>query len=193
MKSLGRRQLIRSALVVLVLMVVGQTGKTIAASGDVTYPSDQVVYEGDHVAGIPEGKGIQRWSDGRRYEGNFRSGARDGLGILTLRDGTRFQGQFRNDRMEGFIVRESPEGMREVQEWQAGELIKAWALKETPDCRLSLDKVLWMFVGGRCMDGLAHGNGLAARIDGREIIPDGRFVVGRLVSGRRIRLVDDGR
>lgn len=162
-----------------------------SAASDGIFPNDGALYEGDEVAGVAEGNGVQRWADGRRYEGDFRAGQRHGLGVLILRDGTRFQGQFLDDLMEGFILRENPDGMREIQQWNAGELINAWPLRETPDCRLYLDNVLWMFVGGRCVDGLAHGDGLAARLDGNAVIPDGRFVLGRLVSGSRTLLVND--
>ena len=162
-----------------------------SAASDSIFPNDGVLYEGDEGAGVAEGDGTQRWVDGRRYEGDFKAGQRHGLGVLILRDGTRFQGQFRDDLMEGFILRENPDGMREIQEWHAGELINAWPLRETPDCRLSLDNVLWMFVGDRCIDGLAHGSGFAARLDGSAVIPEGRFVLGRLASGKRVPLVDE--
>jgi hypothetical protein len=182
---------VRIIAVAVLALILAWSSALQSTPSDSIFPNDGAVYEGDEVAGAAAGKGIQRWADGRRYEGDFKAGQRHGLGALILRDGTRFQGQFQNDLMEGFILRENPDGMREIQQWTAGELINAWPLRETPDCRLSLDNVLWMFVGGRCMDGLAHGAGLAARLDGSAVIPDGRFVLGRLVSGSRVPLVDD--
>jgi hypothetical protein len=40
-----------------------------------------------------------------------------------------------------------------------------------------------MFESSDCVNGLAHGRGLAARLDGMEIIIDGRVVLGRLIEG----------
>ena len=42
-----------------------------------------------------------------------------------------------------------------------------------------------MFESAECVNGLAHGNGLAASVDGREIVRDGRYVLGRLIDGSR--------
>jgi hypothetical protein len=185
--AFGRHLFGRNRLIALALLLILSSPPQSAAA-EFVFPNEGARYAGEEVNGVPEGKGTQRWADGRRYEGAFKAGQRDGLGELTLRDGTRFQGQFRGDLMEGYLLRENPDGLREMQEWRAGELINAWPLRETPDCRLTLDNVLWMFVGTRCMDGWAHGEGFAARLDGSAVIPEGRFVLGRLVAGTRIAL-----
>ena len=45
-----------------------------------------------------------------------------------------------------------------------------------------------MFNSEACVNGLAHGIGLAASLDGGMIIADGRFVLGRVVAGELTRL-----
>lgn len=147
------------------------------------------VYEGEIRDGQRTGYGVYSWRDGQRYEGGFDAGRRTGLGTFTLRDGTVFRGEFLDDRLQGHVVRQAPDGSRELQLWDAGKLVSQWPLREMPDCRLTLNGQPWMFVGGDCINGLAHGVGLAARLDGAAVIPDGRFIVGRLVEGEVRSLV----
>jgi hypothetical protein len=40
-----------------------------------------------------------------------------------------------------------------------------------------------MFESAECINGLAHGAGLAASLDGGQIVVNGRFVLGTLVEG----------
>ena len=40
-----------------------------------------------------------------------------------------------------------------------------------------------MFDAESCVNGLAHGAGLAVSLDGERIVTDGRFVLGQLVAG----------
>ncbi len=41
----------------------------------------------------------------------------------------------------------------------------------------------WMFDSTQCINGLAHGTGLAVSLDGRLLIPKGKFILGQMVSG----------
>ena len=45
-----------------------------------------------------------------------------------------------------------------------------------------------MFDSDSCINGLAHGRGLAVSLDGDYIVIDGHFVLGRLVEGRPVAL-----
>lgn len=165
------------------------------------------VYEGEFKDGVPHGKGYFSWPDGRNFEGSFLNGmksgygvlvsvpndnryegmferdVRSGLGMFRSRDGTIYRGQFANDRMHGHVVKQIPEGKLELQEWQDGELQKTRTLEASVRCGLQIAGAAWMFESDDCVNGLAHGHGLAARLDGKEIIVDARVVLGHLIEG----------
>ena len=58
--------------------------------------------------------------------------------------------------------------------------------------RLVIDGRPWMFESHDCVNGLAHGRGLAVSIDGDGVAPEARCVLGKLVEGRvrPLRLAD---
>lgn len=165
------------------------------------------VYTGEFAEGVPNGEGFFSWPDGRTFEGNFVAGmksgygvlvsipndnryegmferdVRSGLGVFRSRDGTIYRGQFADDKMHGYVVKQSPEGTLELQKWQQGELQFSHTLEASMRCQLEIDGASWMFESDDCVNGLAHGRGLAARLDGMEIIVDGRVVLGRLIEG----------
>jgi hypothetical protein len=45
-----------------------------------------------------EGRGIEKWSDGRRYEGDFKNGKKDGEGNFEWPNGTKYIGSWRADK-----------------------------------------------------------------------------------------------
>jgi hypothetical protein len=90
--------------------------------------------------------------------------------------------------MHGWGIKREPEGLQEVQAWRRGELIFSQSLVAHPNCALRHLERDWMFVSDRCINGLAHGSGVAASLDGRMIIPEGRFVLGQLVAGEVLAL-----
>ena len=49
-----------------------------------------------------------------------------------------------------------------------------------------------MFESDSCINGLAHGTGLAASVDGAKIVVEGRFVLGRLIDGEIESLNPEG-
>ena len=75
-----------------------------------------------------------------------------------------------------------------MQQWQRGELLRTTLVSSNERCRLSHLQREWMFNSDACVNGLAHGSGLAASLDGDMIIADGRFVLGRVVGGELTRL-----
>ena len=152
------------------------------------------------------GNGSYVWSDGRRYEGMFRDGVRSGVGVLTWPTGNKYEGQFLEDhrhgrgvlhwadgviyrglfslnQMNGFGVKTAPNEMPTFQRWRMGDLIDEWPIVESERCRLNIDGIPWMFAGSSCINGTAHGDGIAVRVDGQAFIANGRFVLGRLVRG----------
>ena len=63
-----------------------------------------------------------------------------------------------------------------------------YPLVANPACGLRYQGKEWMFRSRTCINGLAHGSGLAASLDGTSIIPDGAFILGRYQAGRIIAL-----
>ena len=145
---------------------------------------DGRTYTGRFLEDRREGPGTMQWPNGNRYEGDFVDGARAGLGTYHWRDGTVYRGEFAGDRMHGYGVKQLPDGDRELQQWREGELIDSRPLREVLNCRLVIDGRPWMFESSECINGLAHGQGLAASLDGDGVVPDGRFVLGRMVEGK---------
>ena len=169
------------------------------------------VYEGTLAGGVPEGEGVYRyadgafyqghfengtkagrgtlvWENGNRYDGYFVAGERHGLGHFRWRDGTVYRGRFAFDRQHGPGVKASVEGALFFQKWNDGELLAERPIDAVARCALNLDRQPWMFEGSRCINGLAHGDGDAVRLDGLRYIVDGRFVLGRLVRGTPMSL-----
>jgi hypothetical protein len=181
----------RHLLVALAGLCCGMALSAFADVRRVELPNGDI-YEGEVEGGQRTGTGTYLWRNGNRYEGEFVDGAREGLGTYYWRDGTIYQGEFSGDRMNGFGVKRLPDGHRELQRWQAGELLDSRPLREIPHCRLVLNGRNWMFESDECINGLAHGRGLAASLDGEAVVPDGRFVLGRLVEGDVHLLRRDG-
>ena len=85
--------------------------------------------------------------------------------------------------MHGFGVKSVPNEEPAFQRWRMGDLLEAWPIVEREQCRLRIDGAPWMFEGSSCVNGKAHGTGIAVSVDGRAYIANGRFVLGRLVRG----------
>ncbi len=142
------------------------------------------VYEGDFVNGQRSGWGAQTWSNGNRYVGEWRANRREGIGAYHWKDGTVYYGQFVANSMHGHGVKHPPDDdERRFQRWRAGQLVADTLIDEDERCRLALDGHAWMFESGECVNGRAHGRGVAVRLDGEAFIADGRFVLGALVQG----------
>jgi hypothetical protein len=113
--------------------------------------------------------------------------------VFFWRDGTIYRGQFAADKMHGYGVKRRPDGPLELQQWEDGALQFTRPLEQSPRCRLEIAGTKWMFESDYCINGLAHGTGLAASVDGAEIVVEGRFVLGQLIDGDIERLIpEDG-
>ena len=56
--------------------------------------------------GLPNGKGIETWSDGRKYIGKYKDGLFNGQGTMTWADGKRYVGEYKR----GKTVRQQQKG-----------------------------------------------------------------------------------
>ena len=140
-------------------------------------------YRGFFLNGQMQGSGEYEWLDGRRYVGSFYNNALEGRGDLYLPNGTVYRGHFSGDQRHGEGVLFGSDGTVEFQRWNRGSLIERTRVQLTDNCRLEIDGRLWMFRGVNCINGFAHGNGMAVRSDGFAYITNADVVLGRLVSG----------
>ena len=138
-------------------------------------------YLGSFIDGVRQGFGTYRWSDGRRYEGEFADGKEEGWGTY-IQDRSTYRGQFRNGVRHGVGIW-SAEEEKWYQIWEEGVRKESALLVPVSHCRLQINEKPWMFRGENCINGLAHGTGLAASLDGRFFVLDGKFVLGQLVLG----------
>ena len=162
----------------------------ISGQGTFVWKNSSNRYQGSFIDGIRHGYGVFSWSDGRRYEGEFVNGKQEGWGLM-LQAGSSFRGQFEDGLRQGVGIW-TADNKDWYQIWERGERRESAVLAETPHCRLQIEGQPWMFKGNRCINGLAHGTGLAARLDGRYFVLDGRFVLGTLVDGEVQRLYSAG-
>lgn len=151
------------------------TGRLTWSNGD--------VYEGDFVNGVREGNGVLIRQLGGTYTGGFSGDQRHGLGHYRWRDGTLYKGDFRAGSLEGSGVKRSPDGMLSFETWNDGQLIAAVTVEAVERCTLVIEGKAWMFNDDTCINGLAHGEGLAVALDGTAYIPNGRFILGKVVRG----------
>ena len=140
-------------------------------------------YEGSFVAGKKSGTGTFEWPNGNRYVGAFANDAREGLGTFHWRDGTVYEGNFEHNKMHGFGVKRTLDGQGEFQQWREGTLVLAQPLVAVKSCRITIDGRDWMFKANTCINGLAHGRGPAASLDGTLYVPAAHIVLGHLVEG----------
>lgn len=154
----------------------------ITGAGRLTWQNGDV-YQGDFVNGERFGWGEQTWGNGNRYVGEWRANQREGIGAFHWRDGTVYHGQFVANRMDGYGVKHTPDDGDRFQQWRTGQLVADTLIDEDRRCRLALDGHAWMFQSDDCVNGRAHGRGVAVRLDGEAFIADGRFVLGALVQG----------
>ena len=179
--------------------------------GSLTFPNGDV-YEGDFHFGAMTGRGRLTWSNGDVYEGDFLDGVRQGRGVLERqsggtyvgdfsgdqrhgkgryrwRDGTLYRGHFAFGKLHRSGVKTSPGGELSFETWNDGQLTATVPVAAVERCSLNLEGKPWMFNDGTCINGLAHGEGLAVALDGSAYVLNGRFILGSMVRGE-IRSVE---
>lgn len=150
-------------------------GRLIWSNGD--------VYQGDFVDGVRQGRGVLERQSGGTYVGDFSGDQRHGMGRYRWRDGTLYKGHFAFGKLHRSGVKTSPSGERSFETWNDGRLTAAVRVEAVERCSLTVEGKPWMFNDDTCINGLAHGNGLAVALDGSAYVLDGRFILGNLVRG----------
>ena len=145
-------------------------------------------YIGAFVAGVKSGEGTFNWPNGNRYVGSFVTDQRSGGGVFLWRDGTVYRGQFIANKQHGYGVKEQPNNVSELQVWRDGEIVSSTRIEENPYCALQYLERAWMFSAESCINGLAHGRGVAVSLDGDFVVKDGRFVLGQYVAGELVEI-----
>ena len=141
------------------------------------------VYQGDFVDGVRQGRGVLERQSGGTYVGDFSGDQRHGKGRYRWRDGTLYKGHFAFGKLHRSGVKTSPSGELSFETWNDGQLTNAVPVVAVERCSLNLDGKPWMFNDDTCINGLAHGEGLAVALDGSAYVLDGRFILGNLVRG----------
>lgn len=141
------------------------------------------VYEGDFVDGVRQGRGVLGRQAGGTYVGAFSDDQRHGSGHYRWRDGTLYKGHFAFGKLHGAGVKTSPSGEVSFETWNDGQLIGSVNVEAVPRCTLTLDAKPWMFNDTTCINGHAHGEGLAVALDGTAYVLNGRFILGNMVRG----------
>ena len=118
----------------------------------------------------------------------FLADMRSGLGVIHWRDGTIYRGEFFANSQSGWGIKEQPGAQPEIQQWQSGKLILERPLIDNATCALNHMGRHWMFESKQCINGLAHGEGLAVSLDGRLLIPEAKLILGQLVRGNFIEI-----
>lgn len=141
------------------------------------------VYRGQFQAGTIHGEGEYAWPNGNRHKGLFDRDQRSGLGILLRADGTSWSGVFFEGEPNGLGIERQASGAMTLQRRELGELLEQTPLADNPRCRSADASVNWMIQADDCINGLAHGTGFAASLNGDKIVANGRWVLGVLVDG----------
>jgi hypothetical protein len=145
-------------------------------------------YQGQFDDGAMHGIGNYTWPDGANYQGAFQRGRRTGLGRYTDAEQSSFAGRFTDGKREGLGVASRVGEPLLLQRWQQGALIENNAIKENSRCSFADNRGSWMVEASACINGLAHGEGVAVSLDGGRLIPAGEWILGMRTAGRVIEL-----
>ena len=69
--------------------------------GKLTYEKEKIIYEGDFINGLKEGKGIIIFGNNAKYEGDFKNDCFWGEGIFDWGDGRKYSGGWKKNLMDG--------------------------------------------------------------------------------------------
>ena len=92
----------------------------LAVGSAVAAPAADFTWSGDRREGLPEGRGVATFTDGRIFAGEMAAGLFTGTGTLTLPGGERYTGEFAAGQFQGQGVYTFANGDRYVGEFQAG-------------------------------------------------------------------------
>ena len=163
-------------------------GNEITGLGELSHQETGERYKGFFLNGQKQGSGEYEWLDGRKYVGSFHEDEKEGRGDFLQTNGSVYRGHFSQDQFHGEGVLFRPNGAVVYQRWNGGRLLESIRVQLTENCRLEIEGRLWMFRGDSCINGLAHGDGLAVQSDGLAYIANAEIVLGQLVNGVKISL-----
>ena len=158
------------------------------------------------------GRGFYTYADGREYLGNFALGKKNGIGNFSWPNGNRYTRDhllmdsvrvmvFFSGAMAPFIEASSKQTSNMVTvsksnqmiSWNCStgrmsEILQAWSIWSQRTLRLSIYGARLDVSADSCINGLAHGRGVAVSLDGDIVVIGGRFVLGQMVAGELINI-----
>ena len=140
-------------------------------------------YRGQFVAGDMHGQGAYLWPNGNRHVGTFDRDQRYGPGIFLRADGSSWSGVFLEGEPRGLGIERQKSGAITLQRRESGQLLEQTPVADNPRCRSLESPTVWMVQADDCINGLAHGNGIAATLNGEKLVANGRWVLGVLIDG----------
>ena len=141
------------------------------------------IYSGEFDSGAMHGQGEYRWPNGDRHIGAFVRDQRSGVGILVQSNGTSWSGGFLQGEPSGLGLERQSSGEMTLQRRESGQLVEQVPVADNPRCGSQDEATVWMVQADDCINGLAHGNGIAATLEGDKLVANGRWVLGVLVDG----------
>lgn len=178
--------------------------------GIYTWPSG-AQYRGEFQQGLRHGQGRFAWGPGNYYQGEYRMGERTGVGVRVrggktvyeggFLDGVRhgegaqieesgdlFSGWYEDGLRQGAGVRKKKNGSLWLEFWQKGVRTGSRRIERVRQCALFVEGQEWMFEGDGCIDGKAHGPGVAVSLQGDQVAENANAVLGFLRPLRVRRL-----
>jgi hypothetical protein len=92
----------------------------LAGASALAAPATDFTWSGERLDGLPNGRGVATFTDGRVFAGEMAAGLFAGTGTLTLPSGERYTGEFAAGQFQGQGVYTFANGDRYVGEFQAG-------------------------------------------------------------------------
>ena len=106
--------MIKSVVLAFLILLLTVGSSTASTAGE------PFSWSGERQGGLPEGRGVATFADGRVYAGEMAAGAFAGKGTLALPDGTRYTGEFVEGKYQGQGVYTFANGDRYIGEFDGG-------------------------------------------------------------------------
>ncbi|KAG8235107.1 hypothetical protein J437_LFUL015534, partial [Ladona fulva] len=166
------------------------------------------VYTGGWLSGLPNGKGVMEWSDGRKIEGIFKDGLvngharhthpsigtydgqwKDGLyhgyGIMRYANGAVYEGEWREGQPDGHGIKKEGHFLSSIASVYVGDWVAgAKHGYGVMDDIVAGEKYLGMWERGE-----KHGSGLIVSLDG--VYHEGSFIRGT-ITGYGVMVFEEG-
>ena len=137
------------------------------------------------------GFGVRYQPDASFYRGSFRENRRNGYGVEINPDGRKYKGFYQDGVKHGYGLSVLGNNSASIEYWIGGVLRKSKSVETREECEMFHEGKQWMFNGVNCINGLAHGAGEALSKDHSTLIYDGVLVLGKLVEGNQVALMEE--